>query len=64
MSRPELARRRESKAAVLETILHGKYNKGARCHSRAPLVDRLKFYRVSQPEIFGERVLPDQGNPS
>ena len=64
MSWSELARRRQAKAAVLETIGHGKDNKGARCQFRTPLVDRLKFYRASQPERFRERVCPDQDNPA
>ena len=60
MSGSELARRRQAKAAMIETVSYSKDDKGARCQFRAPFVNRLKFYRASQPKIFRERVCPDQ----
>jgi len=47
VSGAELPWRCHSEAAVLQTICHRKDNKGARSLFRAPLVDRLKFCRVS-----------------
>ena len=64
MSRSELAWRRQPEAAVPQSIDHRKDNKGARYLFRAPFINRLKFYRVPQPEIFWERVYLNQDNPT